>query len=617
VLAAHLTFITALTIVPLLSVGLWMLSAFGLFDQSNNAELVAYIQQAFPAVASEIANYLHEFANTSAGELGIVGAIALMVVGIFLYMWVEKTFNDVWSTGQRRPWYLKILAFYAMITLGPVALTASIIITARAQIRLSHMGLDTSFLDAYLPLGLGVVVFSGLNFLMPHAKVKWYAALVAGVSSALAFEAAKWGFNLYVTELVLESYNALYGTLGLFPLFLIWLYVLWIIVLGGAELAYATQNLRTLVAVRTAESSEPQKHREHVTNPLIGLELYAPIARRFKAGEGSMPEPVLTQRSGYSAALVREVVDQMAERGLVVVVEDEEGERAVMPSKQLDDIDLLALVETFFDLEYEGNSVPMNELTQGYRALTLEVLRSRSALDLIAEHAAFQKKYGGMAPWQPIPQSVLSGEYPRVSPAQVDSPGAVGTVEPGEGEQKGDEIAPEEAVRPEVPTSDDTGRSGEATPGDDEPEGTRRLQPGRDKGNITWVGPEDEDFEPRGTLEGSPMSHDVLERPEADELPDAPPYEATTPMKESGGPALPKPVSTATFTFDDELLYPYEADLSGDEILVSDADIEAADADFRETAELDAEEVEIMDELVAELGDELSSPPPMPPGDPN
>ncbi len=564
--AAHLAFVTALTIVPLLSVGLWMLSAFGLFAQENNADLIAYIQQLFPAVAAEVANYLHEFANTSARELGLVGAAALMVVGIFLYVWVEKTFNQVWATAQKRPWYLKILAFYAMITLGPVALSASIIITARAQIRLSHMGVDTSFLDAYLPFGLGVVVFAGLNFLMPHTKVKWYAAAIAGVSSALAFEVAKWSFNLYVSEVVLESYNALYGALGMFPLFLIWLYVIWIIVLGGAELAYTAQNLQTLVAVRTAEASEPQKHREHVTNPLVGLELYAPIARRFKSGEGGMPESVLTQKSGYSAPLVREVVDELAERGLLVVVEEEEGGRAVMPSKQLDDVHLLALVESFFDLEYEGNSLPMNELTGGYRALTLEVLRSRTALDLIPEHAAFQNKYGGVAPWQPIPQSVLSAEVPREDLLE-------GELE-ASGEEDGDDVS-----------------------------GTRRLAPGRDKGNITWVGPEDDGFDPR---------------PEPDDEPDAPPEEKTIPL---ASPETIHPVVKArsTLTFDDELEFSgYDPDLSGDEILVSDDDIEAADPnDLRETAELEASEVEIMDDLVAELGDELSSPPPVPPNEMN
>lgn len=571
VLAANLTFITALTIVPLLSVGLWMLSAFGLFDQSNNARLVAYIQQLFPAVASDVAAYLHEFANTSARDLGLLGAIALMVVGIFLYVWVERTFNDVWSTNGKRPWYLKILAFYAMITLGPVALTASIIITARAQIRLSHMGLDTSFLDAYLPLALGVVVFSGLNFLMPHAKVKWYAAVAAGVTSALVFEVAKWGFNLYVTEVVLESYNALYGALGLFPLFLIWLYVLWIIVLGGAELAYSTQNLRTLVAVRTAESSEPQKHREHVTNPLVGLELYAPIARRFKAGDGAMPESVLTQKSGYSEVLVREVVDELERAGHLVVVE-EEGGRAVMPSKQLDDVHLLDLVEVFFDLEYEGNSIPMNELTGGYRGLTLEVLRSRTALDLIAEHAAFQKKYGGMAPWQPIPQSALSSEVPRHE------------------DEGSDDASSPASKQDEQPVTNET-----------VDEETRRLKPGRDKGNITWVGPEDDSTE--------------LAPPESDDLPDEPPDEATIPVSASAS----KATSTATFTFDDELEYPDQADNSGEAMAVSDSDIEVAESDdLRETAEIDDAELEMMEELdMPELGDELSSPPPVPPNELN
>lgn len=584
VLAASLTFITALTIVPLLSVGMWMLSAFGLFDESNNAGLVSYLQQLFPAVAFEVAGYLHEFANTSARELGLVGAIALMVVGIFLYGWVERTFNEVWSTNQKRPWYLKILAFYAMITLGPVALTASIIITARAQIRLSHMGLDTSFLDAYLPFGLGVVLFAGLNFLMPHAKVKWYAALVAGVASALVFELAKWGFNLYVTELVLESYNALYGALGLFPLFLIWLYVLWLIVLGGAELAYASQNLRTLVAVRTAESSEPQKHREHVTSPLVGLELYAPVARRFKAGDGAMPEAVLTQKSGYSEVLVREVVDQLEKDGLLVVVEDDEGGRAVMPAKQLDDVHLLDLVEAFFDMEYIGNSVPMNELTSGYHALTLEVLRSRTALDLIAEHAAFQKKFGGMAPWQPIPQSGLSSEQPRTAGREegepIETAGSGAHREPGAGDRTDDNLS------------------------------GARLQPARDRGNITWVGPED-DAEPL--------------RPPADELPEAPPEEATIPVGPpfqaeayDDSPLGPRVKATSTLTFDDDLKFPFDADVSGEEILVSDSDIEAADTDdSRETAEIDDQELQLLDQAVGarELGDELSAPPPMPPHD--
>lgn len=614
ILTASLAFVTALSVVPLLSVAVSVLAAYGDFDQ-RESPLEMYIQQLFPSAASEIANYLKEFATTSAAEVAGIGAIAFFVIGFFLFMAIERAFNVIWTSERQRPWLQKGMAFITLMTFGPVLLSLSFGWSSVAQIQLAQFGVDTQVIDRLLPFLVAFLFFTAMNHFLPTAKVRWWSSLLAGAFTATVFEFGKWGFNLYVTEVILVPYNQVYGAFGLFPLFLIWLYVIWIIVLFGASLAYTSQNLRTIVSVESASERAGGRHKENVFSPLIGLELYAPIARAFKSGDGRVSETDLVTSTGYPETVVRGVVTRLATVGALDVVEDEAGERRLLPSKQLDDIQLLPIVDNFFDFETAPNSLPMARLLEGYRAVTLEVLRAESALALIPQDSELSKKYADAQPWDPIPPSSLgqpSSSAWQEPPADAD---------PLESPPVVDELSQDE----DKPTLDAQSRNRPLNRARGLSERARQLAKGSDsipemeKETTRPVGQDEEILEPE---EIRIHTQDILV--EASDLGDEPDDGDLT-----GSEVLPTDLgrSGASGAAEDSRLgggpkkkkkkeSSIEIDIKGmwDDFEVDNYDeiLAAASDELRRTEELSIDDVE-----EAELGAEKSVPPPMPTDDPS
>lgn len=381
VLSSSLAYTTAISIVPLLSVVMSALALFGVFDKTN-ASLIYYLEPVFPAAASSAATYLHSFAQTSATSVGGISAVVFLVVAIFLFMDIERAFNAIWHARNDRPILRKILTFYFVVTFGPVLVVLSVGLTARAQLVVDRFGLETGIFTSFAPFLIAFALFTFMHQLLPNTRVHWSAAIVGGLFTAIAFEAAKFGFNVYIAQVILESYNTIYGALGLFPLFLIWVYICWIIVLLGAELAYSVQNLRTIVEVDAAKLRTPAKQKHNIYNPLVGLEVMAPIARNFKAGDGAIREADLIRQTGYDEMFLREVISELEQIGAAKAVEVNKDERAVMPSKMLDDISLVPIAEHFFDFS-EPNSGPMRLLQAEFRRVTLEQLSGKTAMSLI------------------------------------------------------------------------------------------------------------------------------------------------------------------------------------------------------------------------------------------
>ncbi len=404
VLTASLAFLTALAAVPLGA------TAVALFAALNFpiAEIEPFVQRVFPANAADLAAYLEGFAASNAAGVAGAAALGFFGVGIFVFVAVESTFNLVWNAERSRSWFQKAVAYLILTTTGALTATASVILSGRAHFLHTQFGEPKSTGSLVLALLIGLCFFVAVNHFLPTARVRWWASLLAGLFTAVGLEIGKLGLNLYASEVVLVPYSQFYGALGFFPLVLVWLYCSWIVILVGAELAYVAQNLRTLAFIQSAKERRPGLASEHVFTPLIGLELYTPVARAFKGGKGRIAEKDLLPLTGYPESVIRSVVNQLEELGAVDVVEDEAGERGLLPAKQLDDIKLLPLVDGFFDFELQPNSQPMSKLMRGYRAVTLEVLRGLNALSLIPADDELGNKYASMSAFDPLPESSLS-----------------------------------------------------------------------------------------------------------------------------------------------------------------------------------------------------------------
>lgn len=245
--AASLTFTTVLSLVPMATVALAIFTAFPIFDRLQGTLQSYLIDSFFPVALSEtILTYVNEFSSKAKG-LTAVGTVFLVITALMTMLTVDRVFNQIFNVKRDRPLVGKVLLYWAVISLAPVLIGLSISVST-AIIGQNLQGIDSSQggvlpLLSLIPLALTVFAFAFIYRIVPNRFVHWKDALAGGVVAAVLFELSKIGFAEYLTHF--PSYTALYGALAVFPLFLLWLYLSWIIVLLGASIVAALPVART------------------------------------------------------------------------------------------------------------------------------------------------------------------------------------------------------------------------------------------------------------------------------------------------------------------------------------------------------------------------------------
>lgn len=237
--SASLTFTTVLSVVPVLTVAFALLAAFPMFQDFRAAIESFLYQNLIPGnVSDSISRYLGQFAKSARG-LTALGLGGLMVTSVLTMLTVEDALNAIWRVKQRRPLAQRVLVFWAVLTLGPVLIGASLSISSYlisiSAGYVSTMPFGVGLLVAAAPVALSALAFAFLYTAVPNAYVEWRDAIVAGLVAAVAFEFAKRGFGYFITHI--PTYTAVYGTFAAFPIFLLWMYVSWLVTLLGATIA--------------------------------------------------------------------------------------------------------------------------------------------------------------------------------------------------------------------------------------------------------------------------------------------------------------------------------------------------------------------------------------------
>ena len=237
--ASALSFATVLSLVPLVAVVFGSLSMFPVFSGWGEA-LQGFIYRNFvPTAGDVIFGHLERFA-ASAGELTAVGLVALVVSALLLLATIEEAFNDVWHVHKGRSPVQRVLAYWTVLTLGPLLIGASLSLTSYLlSFSLSPdqamLAKAQSIFLRVLPFVFEVLAFTLLYLVVPNRPVRPQVALLGGVVAALLFEVTKRGFALFVLNYT--SYQIIYGALAAIPIFLIWIYLSWLVILVGAEFA--------------------------------------------------------------------------------------------------------------------------------------------------------------------------------------------------------------------------------------------------------------------------------------------------------------------------------------------------------------------------------------------
>lgn len=236
--AAALTYTTLFAVVPVMTVTYAMLAAIPAFSQVG-MQIEDFIFNNFvPATGDTLREYLRDFSD-QARQLTGVGIALLIITAFMMLVNIERAFNAIWRIRQRRRGISSFLLYWAVLSLGPLLLGAGFVVSTYLA-SLNFLSGDAAIGSAYrwalgwVPILLSVAAFTLVFVAVPNTRVPFRHGLVGGVLVALLFEGAKASFALYVA--LFPGYQLIYGAFAAFPLFLIWVYISWLIILFGAEL---------------------------------------------------------------------------------------------------------------------------------------------------------------------------------------------------------------------------------------------------------------------------------------------------------------------------------------------------------------------------------------------
>lgn len=280
--------------------------------------------------AAQIKQFLQ---NANSGTLGTLGGLFLFWTAIMMLIRMEETFNDIWGVTQGRDWWPRITNYFFTIVFGPVLLIAAVGLTSGSHFQRTRnlLGLMPFFeplISQLLPLVIISLAFALVYKLMPNTKVRFSAAFMGGLLAGTAWHI----FNLLSLHLGSSAVNAskIYGGLALVPLLMVGLYVVWVIVLFGAQVAYAFQNRDSYLQERIAENVN-QRGRE-----FVALRLMTCIGQHFQRGLPPASVPHMSRELGIPSKLVQQVLQTLLAARLVVEVHGVEAGYA--PARPLETI---------------------------------------------------------------------------------------------------------------------------------------------------------------------------------------------------------------------------------------------------------------------------------------
>ena len=242
--AGALSYTTLFALVPLSMVVFGILSAFPVFEEWSGMLTNFVFSNFVPSSARVVESHLRDFAQ-SARQLTATGVVALLI-SLLLTMWsIESTFNRVWRVPTPRPRLVRFLVYWTLLTLGSLLAVASLAVTSYLFSLPVWSGEATTWgtrMLGYLPNVVELAVFTLAYWLIPHRSVPLRFALAGGLFATVLFELAKRGFAAYL--LGVPTYEQLYGALAVVPIFMLWLYLSWVVVLLGASFAASLSSFK-------------------------------------------------------------------------------------------------------------------------------------------------------------------------------------------------------------------------------------------------------------------------------------------------------------------------------------------------------------------------------------
>lgn len=237
--AASLAYTTLLSMVPLLAVGFGMLTRIRVFNHLAQRIQEIIFQHLVASSASAVQSYI-QVSIDHAINLSIVGTVFLVITAVLLVFSMENAFNAIWRVKRNRHGVFAFLLYWAIITLIPsvigiVLILVSYIVSLPIIIHFQLPIIDQA-IGLYVPYVVTFMVFTLLFSTIPNCRVPLFSAVIAALVTTVLFELARRAFAIYIGTFA--EYQLIYGALAAIPIFLVWLYVSWLVILFGGVVSY-------------------------------------------------------------------------------------------------------------------------------------------------------------------------------------------------------------------------------------------------------------------------------------------------------------------------------------------------------------------------------------------
>lgn len=351
--ASALTFYSLVSIVPIAAMAFGIAKGFG-FEKILEAQLRDKLA-GHEEILTNVIQFSHSLlASTKGGLIAGVGLVVLFWAVIKMLGQIEYSFNDIWGIKEKRTIGRMFGDYLSLILVCPVILILSsgvnVFITTQVTMimeKFTILGTFSSlifFLLKLLPYTLMWILFTFLYIFMPNTKVRFSAGLLAGIITGTIFQIVQWAYITFQVGVV--KYNAIYGSFAALPLFLAWLQLSWLIVLYGAEVSFAHQN------VDTYEFEPDALQSSRRLRILLSLQVAGRLIKNFVQGEKPMTSTGISNELGIPIRFVKEILFELVKSNIVSTAQIEvNGDLGYQPAI---DINVLTIQYVIDALEKRG-----------------------------------------------------------------------------------------------------------------------------------------------------------------------------------------------------------------------------------------------------------------------
>ncbi|TWU47114.1 YhjD/YihY/BrkB family envelope integrity protein [Rubripirellula reticaptiva] len=304
---------------PILGINIDIDEAISLAErEAQNKEEVREesVRQARASIRRTLTELTAKVASIDFKSIGVFGLLLFVYAAVALANATEHLFNQIYDAPSKRPIHIRLAIHWSIITLGSGLLAMSLYMSGQVVEWFSQIGAGSDFrlvLIHLLSMMASWVLLFLLYALMPNTSVSVRAAVIGSLVGSLLWEFAKFGFQIYVAKAV--PYTGIYGSIGLIPLFLFWIYITWLIVLFGLILTYTLQTMGAPTENRTSWDDIELPPGD----PDWMLPIMSEIGTSFEAG-ATLDNQELADRIGLSGRIVHQMTDQLVEAGLLRLV---------------------------------------------------------------------------------------------------------------------------------------------------------------------------------------------------------------------------------------------------------------------------------------------------------